>query len=67
MDRNVRPASFKTMLITRQWLRGLVLASAFAGAGLATGLLAPAPASAQAEANRQMSVPIAVTGGKPFL
>jgi hypothetical protein len=67
MDRNVRPASFKTLTNTRQWLRGLVLASAVAGAGLATGLLAPAPASAQAEASRQMSVPIAATAPERYV
>jgi hypothetical protein len=67
MDRNVRPASFKTLDNMRQWLRSLVLASAVAGVGLATGLLAPAPASAQAEANRQMSVPIAATAPERYV
>jgi hypothetical protein len=68
MDRNVRPASFKSSN-TPHWLRGLVLATVVAGTGIATGLLAPAPAVAQApaETNRSMSVPIAATAPERYV
>jgi hypothetical protein len=66
MDRNVHPTSFNTPS-TPHWLRGLVLATAVAGTGMAMGLLTPAPALAQTEANRSMSVPIAATAPERYV
>jgi hypothetical protein len=66
MDRNVRLASF-SLIGTRHWLRGLMLATTVAATGLAASLLAPASALAQAEAKRSMSVPIASTAPERYV
>ena len=67
MDRNVRPASFKTRCSTRPWMRGADRRHWRGGHRHRRGLLAPAPALAQAEAGRSMSVPIAATAPERYV